>query len=764
MSKFGVDRQSNQGSFFNGTFPASYDSFYFMEIDAVPVRPFWLDQFIAEAVYNLQHPWLRWLYEQLELEQSTEFNAIAFDLRMANLSLEGREGTNADAAAAWAQHVPSDEDAANHTPRKCTGNYANTLLNSSFLAQTWKVEDPPRLLALQGSGPEKPRFDAGVYVRHGATSNIFENLNDSLVTLAAVSFDGSSGVYERFNQSLSVYHPFRKVLVISYGQHRVAPAGTVEVVAGDAGDAEVFTDTYHILTGPSYILVDDQGFPVLPYIHRDSEYCRFLEICNMSITVEVGLLSGKKATVEAGREEEVGSLKRRAHAALGVVGRGRLVDSSGSVLDPSALIKDAGVQDGDWLTLHINRVQVRATDAAFAAILGDGSVVAWGEPGFGGDSSSVGDQLKNVQQIQAASSAFAAILGDGSVVTWGDATKGGDSSLVQDKLKNVQQIQAADVAFAAILGDGSVVTWGNAARGGDSSGVQDQLKNVQQIQSSVNAFAAILDDGSVVTWGDAATGGDSSAVQDHLKNVQQIQASRHAFAAILGDGSVVTWGDVRFGGDTSAVQDKLQNVEKIQACNSAFAAILRDGSVVTWGDDRSGDSGDVQDKLKNVQQIQASGSTFAAMLDDGSVVTWGDARYGADSRLVQDQLKNVQQIQAASSACAAILGDGSGVSWGMKQYGGDCSAVRDQLKNVQQIQASQYAFAAILRDGSVVTWGDVRCGGNSRFVQSQLKDVQQIQANNCAFAAILGDGSVVTWGSSHFGGDSSSVRDQLRNL
>ncbi|OLQ13210.1 hypothetical protein AK812_SmicGene2831 [Symbiodinium microadriaticum] len=261
MSKFGVDRQSNQGSFFNGTFPASYDSFYFMEIDAVPVRPFWLDQFIAEvqqlrfipellsaavdteangsAVYNLQHPWLRWLYEQLELEQSTEFNAIAFDLRMANLSLEGREGTNADAAAAWAQHVPSDEDAYREDSLLVGRNYANTLLNSSFLAQTWKVEDPPRLLALQGSGPEKPRFDAGVYVRHGATSNIFENLNDSLVTLAAVSFDGSSGVYERFNQSLSVYHPFRKVLVISYGQHRVAPAGTVEVVAGDAGDAEV---------------------------------------------------------------------------------------------------------------------------------------------------------------------------------------------------------------------------------------------------------------------------------------------------------------------------------------------------------------------------------------------------------------------------------------------------------------------------------------------------------------------------------------------
>ena len=49
-------------------------------------------------------------------------------------------------------------------------------------------------------------------------------------------------------------------------------------------------------------------------------------------------------------------------------------------------------------------------------------------------------------------SAFAAILGDGSVVAWGDAEAGGDSSAVRDQLQNVQQIQAARFAFAAILG------------------------------------------------------------------------------------------------------------------------------------------------------------------------------------------------------------------------------------------------------------------------------------------------------------------------
>ena len=67
------------------------------------------------------------------------------------------------------------------------------------------------------------------------------------------------------------------------------------------------------------------------------------------------------------------------------------------------------------------------------------------------------DQLRNAQQIQAANGAFAAILGDKSVMTRGDAHLGGDSGAVQDRLKNVEQIQASESAFAA---NGCVVTWG----------------------------------------------------------------------------------------------------------------------------------------------------------------------------------------------------------------------------------------------------------------------------------------------------------------
>ena len=80
-------------------------------------------------------------------------------------------------------------------------------------------------------------------------------------------------------------------------------------------------------------------------------------------------------------------------------------------------------------------------------------------------------ELKGVQCIQASERAFAAILGDGSVVTWGYARAGGDSSAVQAQLKGVQHVQASLGAFAAILADGCVVAWGKADYGGDSSSV-----------------------------------------------------------------------------------------------------------------------------------------------------------------------------------------------------------------------------------------------------------------------------------------------------
>ena len=173
----------------------------------------------------------------------------------------------------------------------------------------------------------------------------------------------------------------------------------------------------------------------------------------------------------------VQDLRTRAQQAFGKKHL-RLVTAENRVLNNlEQTIEEAEIEDGECLTALVLQPQLAGTRGAFALWChGDSTIVTWGNPHCGGDSSAVRDQLKGVQQIQATlNGAFAAILEDGSVVTWGSAGYGGDNSSVRDQLRGVQQIQATENAFAAILEDGSVVTWGHAGFGGDSSAVRDQL-------------------------------------------------------------------------------------------------------------------------------------------------------------------------------------------------------------------------------------------------------------------------------------------------
>ena len=412
---------------------------------------------------------------------------------------------------------------------------------------------------------------------------------------------------------------------------------------------------------------------------------------------------------------------------------------------------------------------------AFAALKADGSVVTWGIPGYGGDSSAVASQLSSgVSQIFSTFYAFAALKTDGSVVTWGGS--GGDSSAVASQLSSgVSQIFSSgdgfSSSFAALKADGSVVTWGGG--GSNSSAVASQLSSgVSKIYSNTSSsYAALKVDGSVVTWGSWA-GGDSSAVASQLSSgVNQIFSTSGAFAALKTDGSVVSWGSLQHGGDSSNVASQLgSGVSQIFSTSAAFAALKADGSIVTWGHSAyGGDSSPVASQLgSGFSQIFSTDSAFAALKADGSVVTWGGS--GGYSGTVASQLSSgVSQIFSSWYAFAALKADGSVVTWGDGGSGGDSSAVASQLSSgVSQIFSTGKAFAALKADGSVVTWGDSSFGGNSSAVASQLSSaVSQIfssvgvYAYGGAFAALKTDGSVVTWGRSDFGGDSSAVASQL---
>ena len=88
----------------------------------------------------------------------------------------------------------------------------------------------------------------------------------------------------------------------------------------------------------------------------------------MSITVEVTLLSGRTIALAADADESLTTLKRRAETSLGA-GMGRLVRSSGSILNTMFTVKRAKFQQGEVLTLQVGKVEIQANPAAGAAIL-----------------------------------------------------------------------------------------------------------------------------------------------------------------------------------------------------------------------------------------------------------------------------------------------------------------------------------------------------------------------------------------------------------
>lgn len=112
--------------------------------------------------------------------------------------------------------------------------------------------------------------------------------------------------------------------------------------------------------------------------------------------------------------------------------------------------------------------EISANLDAFAGIQEDGNLVIWGRNDVYENGVLVPDLgSKKVQVLQASCSAFAAIMTDGTVMAFGPKAAGGDCSAVKDQLHSVVALQATDKAFAALRSDGQVISWGGAEHGGD---------------------------------------------------------------------------------------------------------------------------------------------------------------------------------------------------------------------------------------------------------------------------------------------------------
>ncbi|CAE7819036.1 unnamed protein product [Symbiodinium sp. CCMP2592] len=352
--------------------------------------------------------------------------------------------------------------------------------------------------------------------------------------------------------------------------------------------------------------------------------------------------------------------------------------------------------DASYDGLLVGVARISGTGGAFAATKVDGSVVTWGDPKCGGDSSKVKQQLRGVVEVSHTAAAFAARMADGSVLAWGDPACGGQSTSTQKLRMGARRVFGLYKLFACIREDGTVSMWGDETLCTDGTG----LKDIVSVAGTAKACAALTADGSVLAWGEERWGGDCSKVSSQLQDVQQICATGGAFAARTQSGAVVTWGDAASGGDSLEVWDQLSDgVVDLSHTSSAFAARKADGSVVTWGnEDLGGNSFELSyDLSSDVAQVYGNGAAFAALKVDGSVVCWGDASAGANFTL-----EGVMQICGTYRAFAAVKANGSVVAWGDPDCGGDCSKVAAALRgDVVQLCGTFGAFAAVKKDGTV---------------------------------------------------------------
>ena len=441
-----------------------------------------------------------------------------------------------------------------------------------------------------------------------------------------------------------------------------------------------------------------------------------------------------------------------------------------------------------------------STQKAFALLQQNGSVVTWGHPNYGGNSSGVptGSLDSGVVQIFTTGSAFAALKSDGTVVTWGNADSGGDSSSVSGGTLNsgvkVCRIVGSHKAFAALKEDGSVVSWGSSLHGGNLSVMKWYYRvptweafplhsslygsGVAKIVASGSAFAALKDDGSIFTWGNENEGGDgvvhgSVLVYDIRPTLRQggfveIYSNDHAFSAIKEktvDGqkirSALSWGNIHYGGKAPS-KELSSGVSKIFSNQRAFAALMENGSVVAWGDHgRGGTIGSITDDLQSgVVDIVSNKFTFVALKNDGSLVSWGELYDGGRTHMnafsTLTLTGSVEKIISNNYAFAVLQSNGSVAVWGDRRGGGDISSMGSTLDTgVVDLASTEDTFAAHKSDGSVVVWGSSYGALPQSIIDTTCLAsgvIRLASSNDKAYVAVKDDGTLVTWGDYAAGG------------
>ena len=168
-----------------------------------------------------------------------------------------------------------------------------------------------------------------------------------------------------------------------------------------------------------------------------------------------------------------------------------------------------------------------------------------------------------------------ALKSDGTVVAWGD--NGYGQSTVPAGLSGVISVSGGFIHSLARKSDGTVVAWGDNSYG--QSTVPAGLSSVVAISAGYGHSLVLKSDGTVVAWGDNSSG--ETTIPAGLSGVTAIAAGLYHSVALKNDGTVVAWGNNVYG--QSTVPAGLSGVTAVSGGGTHSLALKSDGTVVAWG-------------------------------------------------------------------------------------------------------------------------------------------------------------------------------------
>jgi uncharacterized protein YjbI with pentapeptide repeats/alpha-tubulin suppressor-like RCC1 family protein len=317
---------------------------------------------------------------------------------------------------------------------------------------------------------------------------------------------------------------------------------------------------------------------------------------------------------------------------------------------------------------------------------------------------------------------------DGSIDTWGNTAFGGLTTDISNNLKNVKEIITGGGVMTVLKANGTTTTWKNNAIYETNKPVN--LNNVKKIVSGSDGMVVALKaDGTVVAWHSASNTWDLSGnvVSNDLSNLNgivDIFASNKCFVALKYDNSLYIWGSNEdstnriINNFSSQVSKLTSGVKEVYVNGKVLIALKFDGTVVTIGNSNNG--GDISN---NDSQYKLYGGTATDIADvflndkfaiglkkDNSCVYWGDI--SRNSTLFNNDIStftNIKNIIYSKDVMIGIKFDGKIVGLGEKIKGAEPPQLKEAISKVYA--TTNNGFSLLKTNGEVISWGDSAYGG-----------------------------------------------------